>query len=187
MMNLKKNKNVDIVNNILKENSFLEKETPLNFVCKCYEIYSTQYENIKSINGAVFEEIIIQCLLKEGIFPIYTQVTFTFIPGIKFDLVLYRKMRPVILSIKTSLRERWKQADFEGIALKNVYRKAEVYVINNSLNENKIRNKKIDECLSIDKFIYVANNNFNELISYLKNQQFEFAKKIDVFSSFKIY
>jgi len=40
------------------------------------------------------------------------------------------------LTIKTSLRERYKQADLEGLALKQVYRKSKTYLITLSGQES---------------------------------------------------
>ncbi|MDE7137830.1 MAG: hypothetical protein K2O29_05155 [Ruminococcus sp.] len=43
-------------------------------------------------------------------------------PNVDFDIILYtQEQYPIALSLKTSVRERYKQADLEGVALKNMY------------------------------------------------------------------
>jgi hypothetical protein len=47
------------------------------------------------------------------------------------------------LSTKTTLRERYKQADLEAFALKNVHRRAKSYLVNISEDENRNLQQKI--------------------------------------------
>lgn len=83
-----------------------------------------------AMNGNIFEAIISTVLIKEGIIPMYTQVSLEFVPNINFDIVIFPKNEkgtvdvsaPISLSLKTSLCERHKQADLEGLALKEVYK-----------------------------------------------------------------
>ena len=85
-----------------------------------------QYNKVdRSINGSVFEALICILLVREGILPIFSQVQVTFVPNARFDILVYsNNNRMIALSLKTTLRERWKQADLEAFALKNVHRTA---------------------------------------------------------------
>ena len=160
---------------------------PSDFVNECYQFYLKKYNTSNNLNSLVFEQIIINCLLNWDIKIFYTQAKLTFIPNIIYDLVLYNRTTPVILSFKTSLRERWKQADLEGMVFKNVYRKGIVYLINYSKKENLTRNKKNDQNFAIDQFIYAGGNDFNHLIQKLKTISFYKCEKIPVFQKFVEY
>ena len=53
-----------------------------------------------------------------------------FVPLAIFDLMVYtEEIGPVVLSLKTSLRERYKQAEFEAQALKSVHRLARTFLV----------------------------------------------------------
>jgi hypothetical protein len=62
-----------------------------------------------------------------------------FVPNAKFDLMFYtHEIGPILLSAKTSLRERYKQADLEAMALRAVYRRSKTFLV--TLNEQEARN-----------------------------------------------
>src|SRR2546421_9618463 len=95
-------------------------------------------------NGAIFEYLIMVCLYSKGILPFYIQAKISFVPNATYDIVLYSSANfPITLSIKTSLRERYKQADLEGLALKNVHRRVKNYLITLSAKEYEGVRKKI--------------------------------------------
>lgn len=98
-----------------------------------YDLYSSgtdrNQQSNRPISGNVFEYLVIDALFKHHISPIYYQAEITNIPDIKYDILLYHPVYPVVISCKTSLGERWKQADLEGGALKQVYRGALSYLV----------------------------------------------------------
>ena len=103
---------------------------PHEFVKDGYKAYLRQ--NAKpsnSVSGKIFEWLICETLKREKVTPFYYQARLEHVPNANFDIVLYEPRRPVVLSCKTSLRERYKQADLEGMALSQVYRNAECHLI----------------------------------------------------------
>lgn len=138
--------------------------------------WATYPSGEKVLNGNVFESIIAATLYREDIKPIYAQVKMAFIPNVDFDFVLYSKeCGPIVLSTKTSLRERYKQADLEGMCLRNVHRKALSYLITANEDEAKTVNNKIKkgEVLGLDRVIFALSNDFDELITELKKLTME--------------
>lgn len=134
-----------------------------------------------SLNGQIFEAIIITTLLKERIEPLYIQTALEFVPNVEYDIVVFPKngkgevdvSAPVVLSLKTSLRERYKQADLEALALKDVYKRGRTYLVTledassvDSINE-KVENRDIR---GIDSFINAQSNAFDELVNELKEK-----------------
>ena len=111
----------------------------------------------------------------------------SFVPNVIFDIVLYNQDMPISLSLKTSLRERWKQADLEAVALKYIYRKARCYLLSNSASEILARNKEGNSYLGLDKFIDINTAAFDELVDKLKTYKFEMNKQIPVFTEYEEY
>lgn len=152
---------------------------PHRFIEEAFDTYKTLFPSNPSINGRIFEFLICETLARDRIVPFYYQGKFTQVPNVDFDIVLFHPQKPVVLSAKTSLRERYKQADLEGFALKQVYRNAKSYLLTQS-DEAKALQRKItqggvsglDACLRADKPFYDA------LLLQLKGTSFQRAKKV---------
>jgi hypothetical protein len=122
-----------------------------------------------SLNGSVFQALVERALLASGIQPIYSQAEMAFIAVAIYDIIVYtEECGPVNLSLKTTIRERWKQADLEGSALKNVHKRAKVYVVNNSPNETLVRQAALHNCIAIDRFVICTDVGFDELIEQIR-------------------
>lgn len=134
------------------------------------------YAEGKSVNnvtpGAVFEKLFeIYCYLLN--YEIIAQdQSFGKVPLVKPDFVLKNEHGEYLfLSLKTSLRERWKQADWEAIYFKEYYpttlcilitfHKAEEKSLQNKIQNNLL--KGLDEsCLATStKFDQILTNFFN--------------------------
>lgn len=152
---------------------------PHEYVKKCWSDYRTncpQGEQTQALNGKIFETIIATCLYREGILPMFLQAQVTFVPNVDFDIVLFKEEQrsPIGISIKTSLRERYKQADLEAVALKYVHRTAENYLI--SLKSSEVDNVKQKlkqgDLLGLNKIIAADTEEFDEMIEYFKSIKF---------------
>ena len=123
------------------------------------------------------------CLYSKGILPFYIQAKISFVPNATYDIVLYSSANyPITLSIKTSLRERYKQADLEGLALKNVHRRAKNYLITLSAKEYEGVRKKIQEgdVAGLDKIILADSKEFDNLLTELSQMSFVKPETIEV-------
>ena len=138
------------------------------FIGKYWEEYKAEYENNQSINGGVFEQLIILSLLRENISPIYTQAKLAFVPNVNLDIVLYNRKTPITISAKTTLRERWKQADLEAMATKYVHRQAKCYVLTLSESEVSARRRDSNSYMGIDSFVLAHTEEYDNLIEELK-------------------
>ena len=141
---------------------------------------NTREKKNNSLNGNIFEAIVITALIKEEILPIYTQTNLEFVPNVDYDIVLFPKKEdgevdvsaPIVLSLKTSLRERYKQADLEGLALKDVYKRGVSYLVTlDDTSTIELVNEKIKQkdIRGIDGFISAISSEFDELIAGLKS------------------
>ncbi len=139
-------------------------------------------QQTKAVQGKMFELLIGEMLIMHGLVPFYAQTTMWKVPMSKIDFLLYNENAPVIFTCKISLAERWRQAAFEGIFMKNIYRKGQCFLI--SAKESDVNNRNRDiENNNIDGIdrCYMANSTeFKELlISLSKNHKFCIAPNIN--------
>ena len=125
-----------------------------------------------SMNGVAFELILSCVLIKENLQPFYMSAELQFVPNARFDLMFYtHEVGPIVLSAKTSLRERYKQADLEALALRAVYRRSKTYLI--TLNEQEARGvqSKIQSgfVTSLNSCVVATKPEFDNLIQDLHN------------------
>ena len=153
--------------------------SPHEFVEQFWGLYESNYTSNVSINGRIFEFLICDVLLQNGISPIYFQAKFAFIPNIDFDLICYDEKKPVSLSIKTSTRERYKQADLESMAHSQIYRNAKVYLVVLTEEYAGIRSKiQEGELFGVTDCMRADSPDFDNLVNSLKHRRFSLAEPI---------
>ncbi len=171
--------------------SFMEVKynNPSDYVKIYWDAY-TQVPNMNSnLNGKIFEYILATLCVREGILPLYLSAKVAFVPNVIYDLMFYSAERgPICWSVKTSLRERYKQADLESIALKYVHRKALSYLITLEKNEAKGVKAKIKtgDVIGLDDVIVATEPEFDILVKELKAYKFEKPPTFEVISSNQI-
>jgi len=150
------------------------------------ELWSRYPNEIRSLNGKIFEALLATIWFRSGISPIYVEAMLSFVPNVEFDFVAYsRENGPVILSAKTSLRERYKQADLEGMMVRQVHRRAKSYLVTLDENAARLVNEKIvtGQVLGLDNVVVATSDGFDTLITELKELTFYEPEKIDVLKS----
>lgn len=155
-------------------------EVPHKFINAVYTLYNSKYKSNPSVNGRIFEYLVCETLVQESIVPFYYQASFERVPNADFDIVLYDHNRPVVLTLKTSLRERYKQADLEGFALRQVYRGAESYLITLSGQEvGSIQTKiKKGDIAGLQGCIVASLAAYDAFLNRLKTRKFVKAEKV---------
>lgn len=156
------------------------------FVKAGYEWYRSNYDTSaasqRGTSGKVFEGLILTALYQSGIYPAYYQATVTHVPHVVYDILLYHPRRPIILSCKVSLRERWKQADLEGSALRQVYRGTYSVLLTLSANEGKRVQRQIEDqdVLGLDECVVIEHrgDRFDDLLQRLQGMPFEYASPV---------
>ena len=139
--------------------------------------------------GKVFEYVLATLCIRENILPVYLSAKVAFVPNVVYDIMFYTSERgPICWSVKTSLRERYKQADLESIALKYVHRKALSYLITLDEKEaNGVKNKIVSgDVIGLDNVIVATNPEFDELILELKEFVFSEPPTVKVIESNQI-
>ena len=162
---------------------------PSDYITTYWEAFQKHPEGNNNLNGKIFEYILATLFIRENILPLYMSAKVAFVPNVIYDLMFYTAERgPICISAKTSLRERYKQADLEAIALKYVHRKALSYLVTLEVNEAKSVKGKIKsgDVIGLDNVIVATSNDFNELISELKTYQFSEPPTVKVIESNQI-
>lgn len=162
---------------------------PSEYITMYWEAYQKKLERNNNLNGKIFEYILATLFVRENLIPLYLSAKVAFVPNVIYDLMFYTKERgPICISAKTSLRERYKQADLEAIALKYVHRKALSFLVTLEENEAKSVRAKIKsgDVIGLDKVVVASSNDFNELILELKTYQFSEPPIVKVIESNQI-
>ena len=177
--------NTDVITKeIIKKYDFKKHERPSEFIKYTWKCFKDEYKSNNSVNGKVFENLVVYILAYEGIEHIYEQTEVAFVPNAIFDIVLYHPKETYTLSLKTTLRERWKQADLEAYAIKNVLKDSKSYVITLSASEVKARRKKYkageDFYNGLDGFVLANTEEFDILVGALKEISFIPSERISI-------
>lgn len=157
---------------------------PHEFIKKYWAVYQSTFQSNQNINGKVFEELIAIALIRHEILPFYLQAKVAFIPYVNYDFIIYSNdIGPISLSAKTSLRERWKQADLEAVALKYIHRKSKSFVV--TLDTDAVRRRRVDssQALGIDDFVLADTEEFDKVLTEIKEHQLALSPKVEVVSS----
>jgi hypothetical protein len=162
---------------------------PSEYISIYWNKFQKHPDNNNNLNGKIFEYILATLFVRENILPLYISARVAFVPNVIYDLMLYTTERgPICLSAKTSLRERYKQADLEAIALKYVHRKALSYLI--TLEEKEARSVKAKiksgDVIGLDNVIVSTSYEFDELIVDLKKFQLSEPPTVKVIESNQI-
>lgn len=174
----------------------LEYKTPSDYVNMYWDAYlNIRVDKIdneqtrRGVNGKIFEYIIATLLIREEIFPIFINAKVAFVPNINYDILLYSEENgPICLSAKTSFRERYKQADLEAMALKNVHRISRSFLLTLDDHDASTLSKKIlkGDTFGLNDVIVATSDKFNEFISELKEYSFSLSPSVSVIESNQI-
>ncbi len=128
-------------------------------------------QSIGSAAGTWLEWAALVALKQRGLLPAYWQAEFTVVPNNVNDVMLWSKEHgPVIISCKTSLRERYKQADLEAVALRQHYPNAKFFLLTLDTDKKhvtRVRKKIADRELLALHGLY-DETNADELFAFLK-------------------
>lgn len=178
--------------------SFLDIEymLPSNYIQKYWDAYCAVREDKipneqtrRGINGKIFEYIICTLLIRENILPIFINAKVAFVPNINYDILLFsNESGSICLSAKTSFRERYKQADLEAMALKNVHRISKSYLLTLSDDEAEQISRKIikGDTFGLDDVIVATSSRFDQFISELKQFTFITSPSVEIIQSNQI-
>lgn len=138
--------------------------------------------------GYCFEAIIMLVLLRNNINPFFYQVSLNFVPNVKFDLVLFNQDKnPIVISLKTSSRERYKQVELEALLCKQVHRFLKTYLVMIEADDVGYVKQKIEsrEITFIDNCFCALDEEFDDFINSLSKSDYIEPGDISIISSGK--
>ena len=128
-------------------------------------------QSIGSMGGSWLEYAMLLALKESKLTPAYWQAEFAAMPDNFNDVMLWSKEHgPVIISCKTSLRERYKQADLEAVALRVHFPTAKFFLFTLDDDKQHVRriSKKIEEKEMLALTAVYDETNADELFAFLK-------------------
>ena len=139
-----------------------------NFFIHFWSIFEN-YSLSKSLNnqvpGDAFEIIFAFILDYENIEIFSMDEQVKGIDFVKPDFIT--KKHHHFISCKTSLRERWKQADWESMRFKKIYSKSKCFLLTNHYKEYLSLKNKITK-LDLDDVYFAGSDDINLLIKQLR-------------------
>jgi hypothetical protein len=179
---------------ILSQITDFEYKYPSSFLSRSWNNYENRTERNNRYDNYLFKLILSTVFRKESLFPFYENSKVLDLAYTNYDFVFHSSVsdntlyRPICISAKTSLRERYKQADLEAIALKYVHRKALSFLVTLNSAEAKSVKGKIKSCdvIGLDRVIVATSSEFDELIIELKEYQFSEPPTVKVIQSNQI-
>ncbi len=128
-------------------------------------------QSIGSMGGSWLEWATLVTLKEKKLTPAYWQAEFASVPDNFNDVMLWSKeLGPIIISCKTSLRERYKQADLEAVALRAHYPNGKFFLLTLDADKKHLARtrKKITEKELLALQAIYAEDNADELFGFLK-------------------
>lgn len=184
-----------ITNDFLSDPSLPQSMNPSAYVAECWNRYKhnasrNTYKRTNSLNGKIFEVIVATALYRYKVRPFYLQATAQLVPDVDYDIIMYDKINhvPITISVKTSVRERYKQADLEAYAFKNVHRAAMNYLVLLNAKECANVQKKIDSgsVLGLKQAIQADADEFDVFLEELKGLKLGASPKISLFEGQRV-
>jgi len=135
---------------------------------KEFEAYKTKEKTLNNqVPGDVFE-IIIGFILDYENLEIYSMdENIKGVTYVKPDFILKNERKNIFISCKTSIRERWKQADWESMRYKKIFPDAKCFVITNHEKEAITLKGKLND-IDIDMVFYSGSSEINDFVKKLK-------------------
>ncbi|MFW2057120.1 hypothetical protein F4U02_14550 [Acinetobacter haemolyticus] len=175
---------------VLERTENIDGRLPSEQVSLLWETYCRDYPHRENnLNGKLFEAVLATILLNNGVSPIFVQAKVVFVPNVNFDFIVYSKeLGPIAISAKTSLRERYKQADLESVSLKYVHRKARCFLVTMDKEEAaRLERKRINgDLLGIDEIVLGDEESFNGMVAFLSNLNLEEPAPVEIVKASKI-
>ncbi|MDC2964719.1 hypothetical protein OAZ13_00185 [Gammaproteobacteria bacterium] len=130
-----------------------------------FENYSLSKSLNNQVPGDAFEIIFAFILDYENIEIFSMDEQVKGIDFVKPDFIT--KKHHHFISCKTSLRERWKQADWESMRFKKIYSKSKCFLLTNHYKEYLSLKNKITK-LDLDEVYFAGSDDINLLIKQLR-------------------
>ena len=173
--NASKSKALQLIEKICPDIEKNKQIKPSMFINNIFEKIEKKFNPGNATRGAIFEYLFMCVFFRHNITPFYYQVNLSYVPNVNFDFVLFETTKkPIIISIKTSSRERYKQVELESLVAKQVHKNARtIYVTYEDDSIRFIQRKKeLHEIHYIDEVYTTQDKDFDGLIDDLSGRDY---------------
>ena len=177
-----KSKALKLIENVwpdLDENKNLR---PSMFLNNTFEEIEKKFKPSNALRGSIFEYLMMCVFFRNDICPFFYQVNLSFVHNVTFDLVLFdTSKKPIIISLKTSGKDAYKQVELECFAAKQVHKNCRTIYL--TYEDDAIRfierKKELAEIHNIDEIYSTQDKDFDKLIKDLSSRDYIDPQKIN--------
>ena len=153
------------------------------FINNIFEKIEKKFNPSNALRGSVFEHLMMCVFFMNEISTFFYQVNLNFVYNVTFDFVLFdTNKRPIILSLKTSGKDAYKQVELEGLVAKQVHKNCRTIYVNYDDDAVRFleRKKNLSEIHYIDEIYSTQDKDFDKLIIDLKSRDYIDPGSVDI-------
>ena len=99
------------------------------FINNVFEKIEKKFKPSNALRGSIFEYLMMCAFFRNDINPFFYQVNLSFVYNVTFDFVLFdTNKKPIIISLKTSGKDAYKQVELECFAASKCIKIAEPFI-----------------------------------------------------------
>lgn len=152
------------------------------FISNVFDKIEKKFQPSNALRGSIFEYLIMCVFFRNDINPFFYQVNLNFVHNVTFDLVLFdTNKKPIIISLKTSGKDAYKQVELEFYAAKQVHKNCRTIYVTYEDDAVRFieRKKELSEIHSIDEIYSTQDKDFDKLIKDLSSRDYIDPQKIN--------
>ncbi|WP_440678107.1 hypothetical protein [Candidatus Pelagibacter sp. HIMB1611] len=152
------------------------------FINNVFDKIEKKFQPSNALRGSIFEYLIMCVFFRNDINPFFYQVNLNFVHNVTFDLVLFdTNKKPIIISLKTSGKDAYKQVELEFYAAKQVHKNCRTIYVTYEDDAVRFieRKKELSEIHSIDEIYSTQDKDFDKLIKDLSSRDYIDPQKIN--------
>tara|TARA_Y100000816_G_C26016192_1_gene531464 strand:- start:384 stop:995 length:612 start_codon:yes stop_codon:yes gene_type:complete len=152
------------------------------FINNIFEKIEKKFKPSNALRGSIFEYLMMCAFFRNDINPFFYQVNLSFVHNVTFDFVLFdTNKKPIIISLKTSGKDAYKQVELECFVAKQVHKNCRTIYITYEDDAVRFieRKKDLSEIHSIDEIYSTQDKDFDKLIKDLSSRDYIDPQKIN--------
>lgn len=145
------------------------------FINNIFEKIEKKFKPSNALRGSIFEYLMMCAFFRNDINPFFYQVNLSFVHNVTFDFVLFdTNKKPIIISLKTSGKDAYKQVELECFVAKQVHKNCRTIYITYEDDAVRFieRKKDLSEIHSIDEIYSTQDKDFDKLIKDLSSRDY---------------
>lgn len=151
------------------------------FINNVFEKIEKKFKPSNALRGSIFEYLMMCVFFRNDINPFFYQVNLSFVHNVTFDFVLFdTNKKPIIISLKTSGKDAYKQVELECFVAKQVHKNCRTIYITYEDDAVRFieRKKDLSEIHNIDEIYSTQDKDFDKLIKDLSSRDYIDPQKI---------